>query len=177
MAKTYGTVATFTAGSVLTAAQLNVAGGAVNNLVVPATAQVRRTTNQTGVTSGVLISWQSALWQNDGTMWAIGDPTKLYLNTTGLYVVTLHIALSASSGLTQSSATVLLNGTEISDTNSTGNGTGCFITNSFILNATAGQYLTAYTGLSGGAGVSYTGNESVTRTQTRMTVSWIGRTA
>ena len=179
MPKTYTAVPSVAAGDVYTASSYNTYTATnVSNLIVPATAQVRRTTNQGSVVSGTLVQWESALWQNDGTMWSSGDNTKLYLNTDGLYVVTLHISLTASSGLATCSAVILLNAAEVADTNAQANsGTSAFVTNTATINATAGQYLTAYTGLSGGSSISYTGSSSVTRSQTRMTVTWIGRTA
>lgn len=89
MAKTYGTVATFTAGSVLTAAQLNVASGAVNNLIVPAAARALLTGTQ-ALTSATAISWDSisasGAYDTD-SMWSSGAKTRLTVTTPGIYVV------------------------------------------------------------------------------------------
>lgn len=87
MPKTYGTVTTFTAGSVLTAAQLNVAGGAVNNLVVPSSVSVYRATSNQSVSVGSNFQWNAVTYDTDATSWSAGNPDRVYLNTAGLYLV------------------------------------------------------------------------------------------
>lgn len=102
MPKTYGTVTTFTAGSVLTAAQLNVAGGAVNNLVVPAAARIRLTsnyasTNSTHTLLGFTSTNATKDYDTDSMITLSASASSITINTPGIYVCTASIDYTASS--------------------------------------------------------------------------------
>jgi hypothetical protein len=178
MAKTYGTVITFTAGSVLTAAQLNVAGTAVNNLVLPASARVVRTSNLTSYTTGAAITWSSAAWDTDG-MFSAGSPTILTVNTAGLYVVTFTGAGEASPTLTRVLAAIMKNGTTVAFQESYGNSTGNtgYFSMSAVLSVAVSDTIGANVGFTGGSAYIVDGNASEAATQTRLTATWIGRTS
>lgn len=91
MAKTYGTVATFTAGSVLTAAQLNVAGGAVNNLVVPAAVSTANTGGQSITNAAwAFISFDGEGYDTDGMI--TPTSTTVTVNTAGIYVISASVS-------------------------------------------------------------------------------------
>jgi len=97
MAKTYGTVTTFSSGAVLAAAQLNVAGVAVNNLVVPAAVRCVRTT-ALSITSGAFVALNfdaTATYDTDTMLGA----TKTYLtvNTPGIYSLTATAGFAANA--------------------------------------------------------------------------------
>lgn len=103
MAKTYGTVTTFTAGSVLTAAQLNVAGGAVNNLVVPPAAKIRLTSAVNALTGSWTLStavFGTSTASKDidtDSMVTLATDGKINITTPGMYVVSGGVQFSASS--------------------------------------------------------------------------------
>jgi uncharacterized membrane protein len=96
MAKTYGTVTTFTAGSVLTAAQLNIAGTAVNNLVVPPSVQATRSAAQSIPSAGnTWISFTVKSYDTDG-MFTPTD-TKITIQTPGVYLVSAFVSYSSNA--------------------------------------------------------------------------------
>ena len=178
MAKTYGTVTTFTAGSVLTAAQLNVAGGAVNNLVLPASCQLVRTTNLTSYTASSDITWSSAAWDTD-SMFSAGSPTQITVNTTGLFVITGMIQMSATATVTTANVDILKNAALVSrmilPINSTS--TGGYANPSYVASCVAGDIFTFRIGITGGSAYIITGNATETNNQSRISMTWIGRTS
>lgn len=94
MAKTYGTVTTFTAGSVLTAAQMNVAGGAINNLVVPAACRVTRAAALSiANNSFVAVNFDTTTYDTDSFVGA--TKTFLTINTPGIYSITATVGWGA----------------------------------------------------------------------------------
>jgi hypothetical protein len=175
MAKTYGTVTTFTAGSVLTAAQLNVAGTAINNLVLPPSCQIRRTTNQTGYTS-TAITWSSAAFDTDG-MWSAGSPTILTIQTTGLYLVTLTGLTEATASLNRVLVTINKNGTSCFSQEAFGTTTQAYFSVSSTLSLVATDTLSAVVNYGGGSAYIIDGAATETSSQTRLTATWIGRTS
>ena len=103
MAKTYGTVTTFTAGSVLTAAQLNVASTAVNNLVVPPMAQIALTASTAVTTashtafSGFTNSNASATYDTDAMTSLSATPSAITVQTAGVYQVSATATWAANA--------------------------------------------------------------------------------
>ena len=95
MAKTYGTVTTFTAGSVLTAAQLNVASTAVNNLVVPAAVRLDKTANQLiSNVADTIITWPASATFDTDSMYSSAATDRITITTAGIYVVTANITFA-----------------------------------------------------------------------------------
>lgn len=174
MAKTYGTVTTFTAGSVLTAAQLNVASTAVNNLVVPPSVQVRLTSDVNPYTSATPISWSSSAYDTDG-MFSSG--TVVTVQTTGVYVVTFTGYANATATLTRVTPNILKNGVSIANQESQGSTTLAYFSFGVITSCTAGDTLAANVGFTGGSAYILKGNASEAPSQTRLTATWIGRTS
>lgn len=177
MAKTYGTVTTFTAGSVLTAAQLNVASTAVNNLVVPASAEVYRSSNQTGYTSGSAITWQATNWDTD-TMWSAGSPTILTVNTAGIYVVTFEGLFTATATVTDLGARITRTGTDILNVGARVNSAGnaAYFSVTFLVNYAVGDTISANLVPTGGSAYIVNGAaEGISRT--RLQAQWVGRTS
>lgn len=174
MAKTYGTVTTFTAGSVLTAAQLNVASTAVNNLVLPSAAKARVTGNK-ALTSGNAVSWDaiSAPGYDTDTMWSAGSPTRLTLNTPGIYIVVYNAyVLVTSTSSTLRTASIYLNGSTTAaqgvwDTVTTA---GYSMSVSAMINSTTGtDYVEAFHSFTGGTHTLQTDARSF------FAATWIGR--
>lgn len=187
MAKTYGTVTTFTAGSVLTAAQMNVAGGAVNNLVVPAAARVTRTTTQSVANSTLAaLNFNSTVFDTDSMVGA--TTTYVTVNTPGLYIVTAEVGwgaviaggrgifLSVNPTLSGSGdSTTITASTRIGSTFLTGVGsttTQTSISVSSVYNFSAGDRL-AVGLLQVSGGTLSTDNAD----GTHLALTWIGRTS
>jgi len=176
MAKTYGTVTTFTAGSVLTAAQLNVASTAVNNLVVPAMVKVYRSTNLSSYTNQAAISWSASdtTSDNDG-MWNASTPTYVTVQTTGLYLIGFVSYVTATATVTRVRGGILKNGSAVLEMENTGTSTDAFINVSGLLYLTSGDQIGARVTFTGGSAYILGGNASETNGQTRLTLSWVGR--
>lgn len=180
MPKTYGTVTTFTAGSVLTAAQLNTAGSAINNLVVPAGARVTRTTNLS-YTSNTAIAWETVSsgggFDTDG-MWSAGAATRLTINTAGIYLVTLNYYIAFSGTVTQYEAIMDSStlGSFIAHDVRQGSFTASVIgTLSFVGSLSAADFITARVALTGGS--AYVLTASTAPQRVGMSAMWIGRTS
>lgn len=178
MAKTYGTVTTFTSGSVLTAAQLNVASTAVNNLVVPAACRLKLNNAVASFTSGNPISWESIASPGFDTdsMWSAGNASRITFNTAGIYVVTGSVFDSVTVATsTYQTVTIRVNGTtshasQAKETSVTA-GVGTSLSVSMIYNATAGDYVELlYTYTSGTHTIQ---NNNVTQ----FGAAWVGRTS
>ena len=175
MAKTYGTVTTFTAGSVLTAAQLNVASTAVNNLVVPAAAKARVTSTKALTAAGAAVSWDaiSAPGYDTDTMWSAGSPTRLTLNTPGIYnIVYCSYVLVTTASSTRRTVSIYLNGTSygaqtVWDTVTTA---GYSMSVSAMINSTTGtDYVEAFHSFTGGT------HTLQADARTFFAATWIGR--
>lgn len=169
MAKTYGTVTTFTAGSVLTAAQLNVAGTAVNNLVVPPLCVVRRVAAQSIADNTVtLISFDTEDVDTDGMF--TPTSTDITIQTAGVYVLS-GIATLASAVTTSLFLRLSVNGSGIGDATYAGS------------SYTSSAALTINKSLAVGdvvrCAVYQTGPATSKNTSatTQFSVSWIGRTS
>lgn len=177
MAQTYPSISVFTAGQTLTAAQMNDLRTWLANQRVPPAAIVRRTTDFSSYTSYADITWESAATDTDG-MWVSGTPTRLTVGTSGLYSVHLHIYLTGSATITAGEARINVSGNTVLDSQVPSYGTtGLMVDLSGIVSVTAGDYITAGVGVSGGSAYVIKGNASTTFLQTRLTVAWIGQTA
>lgn len=177
MAKTYGTVTTFSSGSVLTAAQLNVAGGAVNNLVVPPSARVARTANLTAYASGADISWQTSTAANchdTDAMWSAGTPARLTVTTAGIYLVTLSVYLSFAGTATQYGCQIRKNAGAIGMNYFRGSATlDAFVSTSAVVACISGDFFVASGLLVGTTAGSNVVNFSES---TNFSATWVGRT-
>jgi len=110
MAKTYNTISTFTAGQVLTAAQMNDLGENSNNYRVPPMCLVYRSTDLTGYTHNTAITWDAEGHDTDG-MWSSG--TDVTIQTSGVYLLHFKANVSGSATITQASPGIAINGTFI----------------------------------------------------------------
>lgn len=177
MPKTYGTVTTFTAGSVLTAAQLNVASTAINNLVVPPACRVTRTTAQTITTSTwSFISFTSMTFDTDG-MTAVTD-TKVTVQTAGLYLISAYCDFGATATgnryvRIEKNAATSSNGTGLAQNTTAGiatNALGQTVTTIASLSASDTVHLSVYQTSGGNTNTSID-------LQPFLAMTWIGRTS
>lgn len=177
MAKTYGTVTTFTAGSVLTAAQLNTAGTNITNLVTPATVSVYNTGNQS-LTTGTItrLSWTTSKWDTD-TMKGAGTVTGISINTTGIYMITaFQVFDTNATGVrellldigTAATTTSIIGGVHTP----VGDGNYGNVTLSVMASLTAGNTIQLFGYQTSGGALNVLG--SATRA---LTLTWIGLTA
>lgn len=112
MAKTYGTVTTFTAGSVLTAAQLNTAGTAINNLVVPpaCVAGASATLNVANAT-WTAVTFTTERFDTDSLHDNVTNPSRFSITTPGIYQISSFVGWSGAVGGSLRDLAVRINGT------------------------------------------------------------------
>lgn len=175
MAKTYTAAGTVAAGDVATAAAWNVLTVDVNNLIVPPAAKVMRTSD-VAYTSASSITWQSVSSGDRGfdtdSMWAAGDPTKLTLNTAGIYQIVFGWMLTGTSLSNCLSFVQVNNSFTIAEFDyappTTTQALGIVTT---TYNATAGDYIQAR--------IQYTGTGTIKGSIVPSSLSaiWVGRTS
>ena len=177
MPKTYTAAGSATAGDVYTASAHNGIVTDVNNLIVPPVCEVVRTTNLTSYTAATDISFSSASIDTDG-MFAAGSPTRITIQTTGLYVVTYVAAVSATATMTDVSPIIRKNTSNLAffmqKAYSSTNG---YTAGSVVASLTASDYLTLRIDIVGGSNYTVRGDSSNTDVQTRLSATWIGRTS
>jgi len=100
MAKTYNTISTFTAGQVLTAAQMNDLGENSNNFRVPAACRALATGTTQTLASGAAtaIQFPAEEYDTDGMHDNSTNNSRLTINTAGLYLFTCWIVTGATAG-------------------------------------------------------------------------------
>ena len=115
MAKTYNSIGTFTAGSVLTASEMNELGENSNNFRVPPSCLL--TIASLAVTTQVDLgnTTTSGTWveqvDTDAMHDAVTNPTRITVNTAGIYLVTANLLGGASN--INAFAMIKVNGTQI----------------------------------------------------------------
>lgn len=180
MPKTYTavTVANATAGNAILASDHSTNFQNVNNLIVPPVCQVVRTTNLTSYTSNADISWATTAAIDTDGMFAAGSPTRITIQTSGLYLVTLLLSFTCTATATLFAGKIVVDGTEaaISYHAVTG-GTASYSSTTAILSLTASSYLTARGAIVGGSAYIINGAATATNDQSRLTAQWIGRTS
>ena len=177
MAKTYTAPTTVSAGDAITASLYNTyVGTNVANLIVPPAAAVQRTSNLSSYPSATDITWQSAAYDTD-SMWSAGAPTRLTINTTGLYILSVSGLVTASPTINGCSIGIQRNGVNCfyQYTPFTSNALRFFY--SVVCNLTATDYLTVNAEISGGSGYAIGGGAALSLDNTRLSATWIGRTS
>lgn len=172
MAKTYNTISTFTAGQVLTAAEMNELGENSNNYRVPPTCSVYRATDLSSYTSNTEITWTAEHWDTD-SMWASG--TDITINTNGLYAVSFSGRLTASATLAFATPQILLNGSGAAATLSYALSTETRWSVTTILSLSATDTISAQVFVSGGSAYVIKGAAGQSLDQTRLQVAWLGQ--
>ena len=95
MAKTYNTIGTFTAGNVLTAAEMNDIGENVNNYRVPPMVKCTRSGNLS-YTSNTDIAWNDEDYDTDTMHDTVTNNARITPTTAGIYLVTFSVAYTFS---------------------------------------------------------------------------------
>lgn len=91
----------------LTQAQYNTVASGVGSVNIGC--RVYRATDQTIASdTGVKISYSNERWDTD-SMWDVSDPTKVYINTAGVYNITSQVFWSTTSTTGIRSSTILIN--------------------------------------------------------------------
>ncbi len=176
MAKTYTAAGTVSAGDVATAAAWNIIGADVNNLIVPPAVMVVRTSDLSSYTGDTAITWNSSIWDTD-TMFTSG--TNVTINTAGIYIVTLNVYWQATATVSIANANFALNGNSVvGNYSGTTSGTAGWGNSSMLMNLSVSDVITGRVGFAGGSAYIVKGNAaSQFNQQTRMGLSWIGRTS
>jgi hypothetical protein len=177
MPKTYNslTVANATAGNAILASDQAKVFENSNNYRVPPMCTVRRTTSATGFSSGASVSFSSAAIDTD-SMFSAGAPTRITINTPGLYLVTSLVNAQATATLTLVNSVIGLNGASLSE-NYTPifNGTSAVATSSVVVPLVATDYLTLAVTFIGGSAYVVSGAATATSSQTRLSATWLGQ--
>jgi len=96
MAKTYNTIGTFTAGQVLTAAEMNELGENSNNFRVPPMCRVKQTSGASiGDASGTILSFDAEDFDTDGMHDNATNNSRITINTAGVYLVIASVRYTA----------------------------------------------------------------------------------
>ena len=107
-------------------------------------AKARKTSNQTGITTGVYIdiSWDSVGFDTD-SYWSGGNPTRLTAPVTGKYLIIGNTHLDALGAGTYRGASIQLNGARTIDTGEIRTGAigYSYQSVSVIMTLTAGDYV------------------------------------
>jgi hypothetical protein len=97
MAKTYNTIGTFTAGNILTAAQMNGIGTNVNNYRVPPMVSVFKTAAQSANNNtGTIVTWNTEYVDTDA-MWTSGASSVFTVTTPGIYLLTVSLNMTTNT--------------------------------------------------------------------------------
>ena len=101
MAKTYNTIGTFTAGQVLTAAEMNEIGTNSNNYRVPPMCLLKRTANSANLTQNTTntvdfsTSVATEVFDTDGMHSLVTNASRITPTTAGVYSVNATLQLTA----------------------------------------------------------------------------------
>jgi hypothetical protein len=174
MPKTYTAAGTVVAGEVYTAAAHNIIATDVNNLIVPPAVRAIRTTNQSIATSSLSqLSFDSSAQFDTDSMYSSAAPTRITINTTGIYIVTCRLtcgAFGVGTGtlymevLKNGAATVPISADERNGRTEGANEQGLAV----ILELVATDYLQVNIFQNSGTAKNYKGHLAAT---------WIGRTS
>lgn len=173
MAKTYNTIGTFTAGQVLTAAEMNELGENSNNYRVPPSCRALATgTTQTIPTgSQTPIQFPAEEYDTDGMHDNATNNSRLTINTAGLYVFTCWIQTGATAGaryiyIIKNGAWVLYKPALVDPVTAASGGISDTV--SAVVNCSPGDYLEA-------AIFHNTGSAVGVGTTSWATATWIGQ--
>lgn len=178
MAKSYPDIGTFTSGQILTAATMNQVGDNLDNQRVPASCEVRLSANVTGYSSGGTISWAAEEHDTDA-MWAVGDPTKIFTPTVGLYSVYFSGRALQTSGttVTVGAPVIKLNGSTVTQGYYAALTSGAVIyaVNAIIKTTAVTDYFTFAVEFEGGTAYTLNGGSTRDNQNHRAVVAWLGQ--
>jgi len=175
MAKTYNTISTFTAGQVLTAAQMNDLGENSNNYRVPPMCSLYRSAALSHTASG---SYQAIAYdaerftQTDSGMWSAGsNPSRITLVTPGVYRVNARITFGAASGTVIAAAFYIDGSVGAFYFSDTGLASAYYASGETIVVSNGSTYVEVYAYQATGGAMTY----GVGTTQTEFSATWIGQ--
>ena len=148
----------------------------VNDLIVPPTVCVRRTTNLS-YTTGVNVTWESTAWDTDG-MWSAGSATDVTIQTTGVYQISIIGRFQATATLANIYPYVTVDNVALNYQNIPADSTtSAYFFGSITASLTAAQVVRLKVNMGGGSNYVLTGNGITSDSQSRMILTWIGRTS
>lgn len=166
MAYTYNTIGTFTAGDVLTAAEMNEIGENSNNYRKPPMCSLYITSDKTSYANNTALSWDAEYYDTDG-MW--GSGSTITINTAGVYVVQMQGYLQAATSLT---AAYLFTSTH--QVIQRGENNAAQPNLSFVREYSAGNTLSFTIGFNASGAVTVKGTTD-DRTRAKCSVTWVGQ--
>jgi hypothetical protein len=179
MAKTYTAAGSATAGEVYTASAHNVIVTNVNNFIVPPSVRVDRTTNLTGYSSTAAIAWSGEVWDTDDMYTSGTSTTNITIQTAGIYVISFLGLVSGTATISRVLPQIRIGGTTTVQGESIVGDSGT--TSSFNISTTeslsVGNVITATVQFVGGSAYIINGAAAPSNSNTRLTVTWIGRTS
>jgi hypothetical protein len=98
MPKTYNTIPTVSTGDVYTATAHNAIGTTINSMRVPPSCMLQVTADAT-VTNNFTASWNTTPVVDTDGMFSAGTPTRMTVQTAGLYLVSAQISLGAATAI------------------------------------------------------------------------------
>lgn len=176
MAKTYNTISTFTAGQVLTAAQMNDLGENSNNYRVPPVCSVYRNAALSHTSSGGFqaMAFDTESIDTDG-MWASSpNPERITIQTDGIYVCEASVVFAGNATGTRAlkiddtATTLIAYVTETSPTVADGGALNCTRVWAF----SAGDYVTASAFQNSGGNLAY---GVAVPGYLHLSVAWVGQ--
>jgi len=178
VAKTYTAPTTVSAGDAITASLYNTyVGTNVANLIVPPAVRVIRTTSLGSYTNNASIAFESSSFDTD-SMFSVGSPTVLTVNTTGLYLIEFAGIVSGNATITRILPRIKKNTNAIAYHEGVvynGNESSWMV--STVRSLTATDTISASVGFVGGSGYTVFGNATESEGQTSLAMTWIGRTS
>ncbi len=96
MPKTYNTIGTFTAGAILTAAQMNEIGTNVNNYRVPPICILSAGTQAITNTTATVLTYSTEVVDTDAMHSTATNTSRITINTAGVYLFTCQMTIAGA---------------------------------------------------------------------------------
>ena len=176
MAKTYNTIGTFTAGAILTAAQMNAIGTNVNNYRVPPACRAYNNANITlANASGTILTLNSEDFDTDSMHSLTTNTERLTVTTPGIYVVSAEVKFDINAAGMRYIAIIKNAATYVCDssTPSTGGGTFTEVNVTGLVSMANGDYFSLYAYQNSGGNLAARGN--VTPNGVWLSAAWVGQ--
>lgn len=174
MAKTYPDIGTFSPGDILTAATMNDVGTNLDNHRVPPICSVYRAAALSHTATGTYqtVAWDTELADTDGMWTASPNPTRITLNTAGIYLVTGRVSIANT---TQVIAAGIYKdgGAYVYSTDRTGLSTLNYLSTSATIISTGSTYVEMIVYQASGGNLAYTTGEA----QSGFSAVWLGQVA
>jgi hypothetical protein len=177
MPKTYTalTVANATAGNAILASDFSSVFTNLNNMRVPPSCHVYRTSDLTSYTDGTAITWQAEAHDTDD-MWSSG--TNITIQTAGIYLCVFKVQTAASgTAMTYAAPQLLVNGTAAMQLYNASVFSGIvsqgFVT--YVASFAAATTIAANVLVSGATSYTIKGGTLHTTSASSLSVTWLGQ--